>query len=652
MYQILCDGYVLYDPRDDELIVKNKKCKIGSNICGEASFSILANHPHYEKLQKLKSVFEIKQDNDTIFRGRMTDESRDFDNIKVVDLEGAMAYLNDSVIRPFTFPDDFPDAKSAKNIVEYFFAWIIEQHNSQVQDFQKFKVGKVTVTDPNNYLSRSNTDYANSWTTVKDKLFGSSLGGYLCIRYEADGNYLDYLADYADDSGNKLVNSQAIEYGKNLLDFKNESDGSETYSAIIPLGKGESSEKLTLSSLADGDITDDIVKKGDTLYSKKAVEAFGWICAPTSDTTFEDVTDVKNLCDRGVSFLKSKSAGFLETTTMTAIDLHLTDAEIESFRVYKYVAASSSPHGASGVYPLSELDLDLDNLQNTKITVGETKSGLTDKTADIAQKVTQAAKKEDIKTSIEENNKSIKIEVAKEISGLELAIAEIELQYDSILLAVEDFETALSQTLRVAADGVTITNQEGSVFLIDGGNIKADSTITAPIIKGGKFFDDEKNVWLELGAQSGNYGFVLGKGDGTGINRIFSVYDAETTNVSFNAKGFSFLRTDADTETIYPYGTLNLTGVNIVQPYFLINEITSSTFTIGIFNIKAGDEVVIFARPLNSTNTVQHTIVADEADISDISAKFNNMPANTDVEVGVSVNDNYIGFRVVRTTKS
>ena len=96
MYQILCDGYVLYDPRDDDLIVNSPKCKLEVNTVGEASFSIYATHKYYGHLQKLKSVFEILQDGNTIFRGRMTDDTRDFNNIKAVDLEGVMAYFNDS----------------------------------------------------------------------------------------------------------------------------------------------------------------------------------------------------------------------------------------------------------------------------------------------------------------------------------------------------------------------------------------------------------------------------------------------------------------------------------------------------------------------------------------------------------------------------
>lgn len=459
MYQILCDGIVIYDPRDEEMILTGKKCKIGSNICGEASFTILANHPHYNKLKKLRSVFEIRQDNDTIFRGRMTEDSRDFDNMKDVDLEGAMAYLNDSIIRPFAFPGDFKDAASAENVVEYFFRWIIEQHNSQVEDFQKFKVGKVTVKDSNNYLSRSSTDYAKAWATMKDKLFGSDLGGYLCIRYEADGNYLDYLADYADDNGNKIVNSQAVEFGRNLLDFKNESDGKETYSAVIPLGKKDGDSQLTISSLPDGNVTDDIVKKGDTLYSKKAVAEYGWIYAPTSDTTFSDVTIAANLRERGVSFLKSKSSGFLETITMTATDLHLTDEEIEAFRVYKYVAASSVPHDSSGIYPLSELDIDMDNLQNTKIKVGETKGALTDKTSSTAQKITETAQK------VTEIEQTYGEEIEKISSTISTDIRQLE---DSISLVVT--KTATGSVID-SASIIAAINENTSYVTIEAGQV-------------------------------------------------------------------------------------------------------------------------------------------------------------------------------------
>lgn len=385
MYQILCDGYPIYDPRDEEYVVNNPKCKLKVNTVGEASFSVFATHPYYGEMQKLKSVFEIRQDGEPIFRGRMTDDTRDFNNVLMVDLEGALAYFNDSIVRPYSFPEDFTNnsgynaAVSSGNVIEFFLKWLIDNHNSQVQPFQQFRLGRVTVKDPNNYLSRSDTEYKNTWEVLKSKLFESALGGYLCIRYENDGNYIDYLKDF------DLTNEQHIVYGENLLDIVSESDATATYSAMIPLGKklseisesNTSDARLSLSGLANGDVTSDLVKDGDTIYSRSAVNRFGWIYAPVSDTTWEDVTIAENLKTRAVEAF-TDIVKFLNTITIKAVDLHFSDKEVESFRMYRYTVVESAPHDHRGQYVLSELDIDLFNPQNTVFVLGNTSLSLTD----------------------------------------------------------------------------------------------------------------------------------------------------------------------------------------------------------------------------------------------------------------------------------
>ena len=121
MYQIKCDGNILYDPRDDELVVLDPKCHLKENTVCEASFTILQSHPYYNALKKGLSIVEILQDGQPIFRGRMTDDSGNFYNQMFVDLEGVLAFANDTLIPPFKFPEDFPDAASAENVVEHLF---------------------------------------------------------------------------------------------------------------------------------------------------------------------------------------------------------------------------------------------------------------------------------------------------------------------------------------------------------------------------------------------------------------------------------------------------------------------------------------------------------------------------------------------------
>lgn len=391
MYTIKCDGYILDDPRDDRFSVESPKVDLEVNTVGSASFTIYNNHPHFDKLKKLKSVFEVADEIGVVFRGRMTEHSADFNNAKDVDLEGAMAYFNDSTVRPYVFPDDFLEdadyitAAESGNVIEFFLNWLIEQHNSQVDEFQRFKLGNVTVSDPNNYLSREDSKYPTTWEVLKSKLFDSALGGYLCIRYEEDGNYIDYLSEFT------LTNTQEIVFGENLLDLKSGEDATATYSAVIPIGATIETETtddegntettktlVTLESLDDGEITDDIVKQGDMLYSKSAREAHGLICAPVKDTTWDDVTEAENLLTKGVTALETDLTLLTNTVEATAVDLHFTDEQVRSFRIYRNVKVRSDPHGHKGLYQLPKLGLDLHNPQNTKITVGTTKRTLTD----------------------------------------------------------------------------------------------------------------------------------------------------------------------------------------------------------------------------------------------------------------------------------
>ena len=468
MYQILCDGYVLYDPRDDELIVNSPKCKLGVNTVGSASFSIYATHPFYSKLKKLRSVFEIRQDSDVIFRGRMTEDTKDFNNIKKVDLEGVLAYFNDSVIRPFVFPDDFMNNESyttaahGGNVVEYLLGWFIGQHNAQVQDFQKFKLGRVTVADPNNYITRSATDYKSTWNALKDALFGSALEGYLCIRYEEDGNYIDYFSDF------ELTNTQRIEYGENLLDLTNKSSATSTYTAMIPLGgkvKNESDEnstevQVTIEGLADGAVTEDIIKKGDTIYSKSAVAEYGWICAPTTESKWDDVTEAANLLTKATEKLSGSAVKLSSTITIKAVDLHFSDADIAAFRIYRHVLTYSKPHGHEGQYKLTELDIDILNPQNTKITLGDTIRTLTDINRGSQQKAT------DTVTIVQQASKELKTDLTEVQNIVKTQTSAVVTTCENIILAAMDdyvetsnynsFKETVEAQLKILADEITL----------------------------------------------------------------------------------------------------------------------------------------------------------------------------------------------------
>lgn len=385
MYQLKYKNYILYDPRlaDEKLIVRDPSVKLAVSKAGEMSFTVDAEHPYLSNLRRMSGLVELLDGTFPIYRGRITSDIKDFYGAHKIETEGIMAVLNDSIIPPFNFPEDFTEDASYKaaaasgNVVEFFFRWILSQHNAQVTAEQQIKPGVVTVSDPNNYIARSSEEYATAMTTISDKLFKSSLGGNLLIRYEDDGNYLDYYAALP------LTNTQTVKFAENLLDLSSETDGTDIYTAILPEGK----DGLTIGNLPDGDLTDDLVKSWKTIYSKSGVATYGRI---TRHIKWDDVTVDTNLRAKAKAALADNGLSMPETITCKAVDLGWQEG-IQHFRVGRMTALVSTPHGYSASYPLMELAPDILAPGNTQITLGATRRTFTGSQIDAVRKAEESA---------------------------------------------------------------------------------------------------------------------------------------------------------------------------------------------------------------------------------------------------------------------
>ena len=381
MYQLKYKDYILYDHRlvDNNLIIRDPSVKLAVGKAGSMDFVVNADHPYLSNLRRMSGLVELLDGASPIYRGRITRATKDFYGAHKIETEGIMAALNDSLIPPFAYPDDFEEdadyqtAAAGGNVVEFLFRWLLAQHNSQVSAEQQIEPGVCTVADPNNYISRSSTEYLTAMEAIRGKLSESSLGGYLLIRYEADGNYLDYYAELP------LTNTQPVEFAANLLDLNSEVDGTQIYTAILPLGK----DGLDLSTLPDGDLSDDLVKSGLTIYSKSGVATYGRI---TRHVKWDDVTVASNLQDKAKAALADNGLSMPETIICKAVDLGWQDT-VQHFRVGRMTMLASTPHGYNSAYPLMELAPDILNPGNTQITMGATQRTYTGSQIDAARKV-------------------------------------------------------------------------------------------------------------------------------------------------------------------------------------------------------------------------------------------------------------------------
>lgn len=359
MYQITCDGYVLHDTRlEKDYRVTSPKCKLKVNNTGTLTFEINPEHPYYSVIKKLKSEITLTQDGEWVFSGRVLNDDKDFNNIKKIEVEGELAYLVDSNQRQAEYHD--------LSVSEYF-TTLINKHNSMVESKKQFQVGQVTVTDSNNSLYRY-SNYENTWNTISDKLL-KRLGGYVRTRHLNGVKYIDYLADYPN------VNSQTINFGKNLLDLKQYIRGEDVATAIIPLGCKLESEndsavekRLTIESVTEGGI--------DYVFDEDAVNQYGWIF---DTVTFDDVTLSENLKTKGEAELASRKLLTLELE-MTAVDLHLLDVNIEKIKLGDYIRVISEPHKLDRFMMVSEITIDIVKPSGTKIVLGDEVQMLTDVT--------------------------------------------------------------------------------------------------------------------------------------------------------------------------------------------------------------------------------------------------------------------------------
>lgn len=341
MFEILKDGLSLWNPRDQSKRLLSPTLSLEVNRVGSLSFKILPGHESYNALFQMRSIVTVLQDDRTVFKGRIYSVERDFRNIKTVTVEGLLGYFNDSIVRPYEF---------SGGVSEYL-ASLISQHNDQVEPAQRFKLGRVTVVDNNDYITRSSSDCPTTWKEINDKLI-ERLGGYIVIRYEADGNYIDYLADYGDTS------TQDIAFSVNLLDLTRSASSDTLITCVIPYGAEdeETGNKIDITSVNGG---------VDYISAPEAVAVYGKIFEVVE---WPDVTLPANLLTKARAYLAERTL-LPDEIEIRAVDLHLADETVESFKLGDYIRVLSAPHDLDERVLLTAYEIDLADPVNCTITL-------------------------------------------------------------------------------------------------------------------------------------------------------------------------------------------------------------------------------------------------------------------------------------------
>ena len=355
MYTIYADGKAVYSPLlvSDGYCVLSPKLTAELNKSGSLSFVMPPTNVMYDGIQKLKSIITVMQDDEEIFRGRVLYDEKDFYNRKNVYCEGELSFLMDSVVRPYSYQGG----------VKALFTQYVNNHNSQVDEEKQFQVGMVTVTDPNDYITRESSDYPKSLDEMKAKLI-DLLGGYFRPRLENGTRYLDYVTDYGS------ISDQVIEFGTNLLDLTEYISAEDVFTVLIPLGaeqedsNGNSTGRLTISSVNNGK---------DYIEDATAVSLFGRIWKVQE---WDDVTVASNLLAKGTEALQS-GIEMAVSLSIKAVDMHLLNVDTSRIKLGDQVRVISLPHKLDKYFLCSKVVIDMVNPENTVYTFGLTFASMT-----------------------------------------------------------------------------------------------------------------------------------------------------------------------------------------------------------------------------------------------------------------------------------
>lgn len=468
MLQLYADGAVAYDSRLEEYALLGLKTTTGLNKGGTAEIVMPPGHPAYNSFTSYRTIVELYENGALRFRGRALYPADDFYNVRTILCEGERCFLRDGIMRPYLYNAD----------PATIFADALAKYNASADEFKRFVLGRVTVTDPNDYV-RLESESPETFAAFFDKLV-ERCGGYIVFHSDDQGRrVINWLAEIDTQSG------QVIEFGENLLEFSRSGESAELATAILPYGAQdeETSERVTIASVNGG---------VDYIEDAQAVALRGRIMATV---TWDDVTDPGNLLKKARAWLAEHKLA-VTSLQLTAADLSRLDQTIDSYQVGDRVKVKSRPHSVDDYFQLTERTVDWLNPASGNITLGHATATLTGSDVVAQNKASQAASsaksaavkaarvetaaqvaqvEQTFSSQITQLSNSINLEVSGGLgntAAIRLTVAGMPQTYS---MDLSDVRQAFAlDTSAVTISGGTVTFEAGTL-VVNSANFKVDA---------------------------------------------------------------------------------------------------------------------------------------------------------------------------------
>lgn len=356
MVKVYADDMLVYAPHVDDHGLIDLKVTQGVNKAGTAEIKMPPVHPAYNAFTPYKTLITIYRHDVLLFRGRVLYLADDLYGCRTITCEGERGFLRDTLAL----------VDGGNTVItgtpEYLLQYHMLLHNLQADEYKQFTLGRVTVTDANEYV-RFEHEEIKTLGEVVDKLV-ELCGGYIVFTDGPDGDrVINWYADMERQSG------QMIEFGENLLDFSR-TGHDELATVVYPYGAKdeETGERVDIRS-----VTAPNKLNISSIWNEEAAARYGKIAAAVY---WDDVTLPENLLKKAQQYLEASSL-LVTTLELSAVDLSVLDKDIDTFMVGDWVRVYSAPHGLDASFMLRERSYDLLHPEQDKVVLGKDLTTLT-----------------------------------------------------------------------------------------------------------------------------------------------------------------------------------------------------------------------------------------------------------------------------------
>lgn len=343
--------------------------KQAQNAVNEFTFVIPMQNDLYQKLIPFQSIVQVVNlyDEEIEFEGRVLSVSNKMTStgfVQEVVCEDFLSFLHDST----------QHYQKLKNTgAEAYLREILNQHNAQVEDYKRIHLGTVTVkslTDkPWRYLG-----YESTWDTIRDRIV-SNIGGYLTLRRDKSGFYLDWTSSVGENQ------ESPIQLGRNIKSASREISFDGIATQIMPIGADEKNSQNRSSDNKEEQGSDVTRKQIDIssvnggriwLEDAELVAKFGIIRKPVIWTEIDNPQVLKN---RGLQYLRNQKIA-LAKWTVSAVERYLIDSRYAKFKIGNTHPILNAPLSGIERLQIIEKKIDILNPQSVDLVIGSKSQSL------------------------------------------------------------------------------------------------------------------------------------------------------------------------------------------------------------------------------------------------------------------------------------